>query len=197
MKADKNATKINNASPEIKTLLHVCCAPCAVAPFSDFHPDSGITGFFYNPNIYPESELGARLAEVKKISEIYDIPCIFMESEYSEFLNYVAGLENEKEGGARCARCFELRLSKAFEYASAHGFGAVGTTLSSSPHKNVKTINAIGNKLAAATPGVRFMEYDFKKNDGFKRSVELCAKFTIYRQKYCGCEFARSHLKKS
>lgn len=174
-----------------KTLLHICCAPCAAPALLDLSGNDKVTGFFYNPNIHPDEEHEKRLGELPKISEIFKIPYICVRSDYSTFLRFIKGLEEEPEGGARCAKCFELRLSGAFEYAAENGFSYVGTTLSTSPHKNIKLINSTGNAIAEKYNGLEFLEFDFKKKDGFKKSVQLCEKYFIYRQKYCGCHFSK------
>jgi len=179
-----------------KTLLHICCAPCAAPALLDLSGSEGLTGFFYNPNIHPDEEYEKRLNEIPKISEIFKIPHISVRSDYSIFLQFIKGLEDEPEGGQRCARCFELRLEKAFEFAFENGFHYVGTTLSTSPHKNIKVINSIGNAIAEKYETVKFLEFDFKKKDGFKKSVQLCEKHFIYRQKYCGCHFSKTSSKK-
>ncbi|HNY11827.1 MAG TPA: epoxyqueuosine reductase QueH [Candidatus Wallbacteria bacterium] len=174
-----------------KTLLHICCAPCAAPALFDLSGNDYLTGFFYNPNIHPDEEYEKRLGELPKISEIFKTPYVTIRSDYSVFLQFIKGLEQEPEGGARCVKCFELRLEKAFKYASQNGFSYVGTTLSTSPHKNVKVINSIGNAIAERYENIKFMEFDFKKKDGFKKSVLLCEKYFIYRQKYCGCHFSK------
>ena len=111
--------------------------------------------------------------------------------EHSSWLETVAGLEDEPEGGERCAKCFEFNLGRAAAYCAANGFDAFTTTLTISPHKNSKKIFSIGEKLAKENDVV-FLSQDFKKKDGFRQSIELSNKHSLYRQNYCGCEFSRS-----
>ena len=188
-----NKFNVNNEKIDSKILLHACCAPCALSPVPEFSA-SGIDYdvFFYNPNIFDETEHEKRLGEVKKISEIFKFRIFIQKDEYSKFLIYIAGAENEPEGGARCAKCFEMRLTAAFEFAAAGGYKFVATTLSTSPHKNVALINSLGRKIAAGYNNViRLIEFDFKKNNGYKNSIDYCKKYSIYRQNYCGCHFSK------
>ncbi len=176
-----------------KLLLHICCAPCALSPVPVFS-GAGIKydAFFYNPNIFDDAEHEKRLDEVKKIAGIFKFDLFIQKNEYSNFLNFVSGLESEPEGGARCAKCFEMRIAAAFERAAANGYKYVATTLSSSPHKNFKLITAIGRKLSEKyNDTIKLAEFDFKKQDGFKKSVEYCKLYSIYRQNYCGCHFSK------
>lgn len=179
--------------PAAKILLHTCCAPCALSPVPEFAP-AGVEfdAFFYNPNIFDDAEREKRLGEVKKIAGIFGFGLSVKNGAYRDFLEFVSGFENEPEGGARCEKCFEMRLSAAFEYAAAAGYEFVATTLTTSPHKSVRLINSIGARLTEKHGRrVKFVEFDFKKNDGFRRSVELCKKHSIYRQNYCGCHFSK------
>jgi hypothetical protein len=182
-------TEINS-----KILLHACCAPCALSPAPEFEASEDIDYdvFFYNPNIFDEAEHDKRLGEVKKISEIFKFRLFIQNDEYSKFLEYAAGLENEPEGGTRCVKCFEMRLAAAFKFASAGGYKCVATTLTTSPHKNASLINSLGRKIAAGYDNaIRLIEFDFKKNNGFKSSIDYCKKYSIYRQNYCGCHFSK------
>lgn len=178
---------------ESRILLHACCAPCALSPVPEF----GAAGidydvFFYNPNIFDETEHEKRLGEVKKIAEIFKFQLFIQIDQYSNFLTYIAGTESEPEGGARCSKCFEMRLAAAFKFAAAGGYKFVATTLSTSPHKNAGLINSLGRKIAAEYDNaVRLIEFDFKKNNGFKNSIDHCKKHSIYRQNYCGCHFSK------
>lgn len=171
-----------------KLLLHSCCAPCSTAVIERLKDDFDITIFYYNPNIQPREEYEKRLSEQKRLLGILKIP--FIEGEYEEiaFEKISCGLENVKEGGARCYKCFEMRLGKTFEVAKEKGFDMFATTLSVSPMKNAKWINEIGQRLE--TDNLLFLESDFKKKDGYKRSIELSKQFNLYRQHYCGCLFS-------
>ncbi len=176
-----------------RILLHICCAPCALSPVPVFSESAaGFDAFFYNPNIFDEAEHSRRLDEVKKIAGIFDFKLFIKVDEYSKFLNYVSGLENEPEGGSRCGKCFELRLGAAFDFAAGNGYKYVASSLSTSPHKNINLINSIGASLSIRHGGtVKLIEFDFKKADGYKKSIDYCKKYSIYRQNYCGCHFSR------
>lgn len=175
-------------------LLHSCCAPCSTAVIDRLKSDYNITIFYYNPNIYPIEEYEKRKAEQKKYIEILKQSgekIGFLDCDYDEeaFYAETAGLENEREGGARCAVCFKLRLTKTAEAAKKYGYEIFGTTLTVSPHKNSKLINEIGRAIETSA-GVPFLVSDFKKQDGYKRSVEISKENKLYRQNYCGCKFA-------
>jgi len=175
-----------------KILLHICCAPCASVPFFEL-PAAGmnLTGFFYNPNIYDNSEKEKRRLEVKKIEEIFKVRCVYSDDSYERYLDFIKGLENEPEGGARCLKCFEMRLLKSFEYAKNNDFKYVTTTLTISPHKNSKIIHSAGNLIAEKFPDLKFLDFDFKKKEGYKKSIQICSQYSIYRQNYCGCHFSK------
>jgi len=182
------------AEIDSRILLHACCAPCALSPVPEFASckNIGYDVFFYNPNIFDEAEYAKRLGEVEKIAQIFKFRLFIQNDGYSKFLQRVEGLENEPEGGGRCVKCFELRLQAAFKFASAGGYKYVATTLTTSPHKNAPLINSIGRKITAEYgDSVRLIEFDFKKNNGFKNSIDYCRKYSIYRQNYCGCHFSK------
>ncbi len=174
-------------------LLQDCCAPCGSYVISCLARFFRVTVLFYNPNIYPESEYRKRLGEVKKLLRLLDTPnpVEFMECGYDEgaFAECARGLENEPEGGARCERCFRLRLEETAKRAGDGHFPFFGTTLTVSPHKNAERINMIGEELGQIY-GVRFLPSDFKKKDGYKKSIELSKQYDLYRQDYCGCAFS-------
>ena len=148
-----------------------------------------ITLFFYNPNIQPAEEYEKRLSAQKQLLERakYKNPVAFLAGEYEppRFFEAVKGLENCREGGARCEKCFELRLSKAAEIAKKGGFDYFATTLTVSPHKNAVLINEIGGRYQNYLPS------DFKKREGYKRSIILSKEYELYRQGYCGCIFSK------
>lgn len=175
-------------------LLHVCCAPCSSYVLEYLSEYFDITLYFYNPNISPEKEYTFRSDEVVRL--ISRMPCardvkfVQAEYEYDRFLQMAEGLENENEGGARCFRCYRLRLEKSARYASDNGFDYFTTTLSISPYKNAEKLNSIGDELGQEY-GVRYLFSDFKKKNGYKRSIELSKEYDLYRQDYCGCEFSR------
>lgn len=179
-----------------KILLQSCCAPCSTAVIERLANDYDITILYYNPNIYPEEEYVKRKNEELKYIDILhktkpEINIDFLDCDYDNitFYNAVKGLENEREGGARCAVCFKVRLEKTAILAKEKGYQVFGTTLTVSPHKNAELINAIGKSLEKVI-GVEFLESNFKKQNGYKRSVELAKENELYRQNYCGCEFA-------
>lgn len=179
-----------------KILLQSCCAPCSTAVIERLANDYDITILYYNPNIYPEEEYIKRKNEELKYIDILhktkpEINIDFLDCDYDNitFYNAVKGLENEREGGARCAVCFKVRLEKTAILAKEKGYQVFGTTLTVSPHKKAELINAIGKSLEKEI-GVEFLESNFKKQNGYKRSVELAKENELYRQNYCGCEFA-------
>lgn len=174
-------------------LLHACCAPCSSYVLEYLTEYFDITVLFYNPNIMPAGEYDKRLEALKRLLAV--MPCAngvkLMELGRDEesFLTLAKGLEGEPEGGGRCLRCFDLRLGKTAELAAAGGFDYFTTTLTISPHKNAEVINETGERLGAKY-GAHWLPCDFKKRNGYLRSIELCRQYGIYRQSYCGCAFA-------
>ena len=175
-------------------LIHSCCAPCSSYCLSYLSEYFSITLLYYNPNIYPEEEYFKRVEEQKRlINEMkFKNPVSFIEGNFDpkEFYDAVKGLENIREGGERCFRCYELRLREAAEYAKKGGFDYFTTTLSISPLKNAQKINEIGEKLSEEY-GVKHLPSDFKKKDGYKKSTLLSKEYGLYRQDYCGCIFSK------
>lgn len=178
-----------------RLLLQCCCAPCSSYVLEYLDKSFDITPYFYNPNISPESEYDKRANELSRL--VCEMPLntvnapIIEQYDNTEFEAAVKGLENEPEGGARCAVCYKLRLEKAAQYAKANGFDYFCTTLSISPLKNSQTLNQIG-KAVSERYGVKYLFSDFKKNEGFKRSVILCTDYGLYRQNYCGCKYSKA-----
>lgn len=173
-------------------LLHSCCAVCSSYVISLLLDVFDTTVLYYNPNIYPQAEYVKRKNEQLRIlSEIYGEKAKYLDFDYDhgEFLTAATGFENEPEGGARCAKCFRLRLSKTAETAKKNGFDLFATTLTVSPHKNADVINKIGEELSKEYD-VGWLYSDFKKQNGFLRSGEIAKQYSIYRQSFCGCEFA-------
>ncbi|MDR0424604.1 MAG: epoxyqueuosine reductase QueH [Clostridiales Family XIII bacterium] len=183
------------AMPQL--LLHSCCGPCSTAVIERLAKRYRITVFFYNPNIYDRDEYERRRdAQIKFIDRFNaqagaEERVALMEGAYEPevFEQAAAGLEGEPEGGLRCSVCFRLRLEKAAEAAIMAGCGTFATTLSVSPHKNHALICRLGNEISVRY-GIGFLPDDFKKGGGYGRSVELAAKYGLYRQSYCGCRFA-------
>lgn len=180
-------------------LLHSCCAPCSSYVLEYLSNYFAITVFYYNPNIYPDTEYAKRVREQEKLIQELPAkyPVSFLAGEYEKerFYGTVKGLEQEPEGGRRCFRCYELRLREAAAEAKKGGFDYFTTTLSISPLKNAEKLNTIGMRLAEEY-GVSYLPSDFKKKNGYKRSIELSREYGLYRQDYCGCVFSWQERKK-
>lgn len=173
-----------------KILLHACCAPCISHVYESLKDRYRVHACFYNPNIAPAKEYHLRLHELRKFSELKGFPLI--EGEY-DFRNWVKNVRDYRfygERSPRCWQCYRLRLEETFRIALSLNIDLVGTVLSISPHKNAEMINRIGAELSAQY-GIGFLEADFKKNDGFKKSVELSRQHGFYRQGYCGCIYSK------
>ena len=176
-------------------LLHSCCAPCSTAVIERLlceMPEYNILVFYYNPNIYPMSEYEKRKNEqIRYIGLLNSSRVTFIDADYESdlFEEKVKDLRNEKEGGARCSVCFALRLEKTAKKAKEMLCDMFGTTLTVSPHKNATIINSIGTELSSKL-GIEFLVSDFKKKDGYKRSITLSKENNIYRQNYCGCKYS-------
>ena len=190
-----------------KLLLHSCCAPCSSYCVIYLLPHFDVTCFYYNPNITDREEYEKRLSELHRLSRIISVPGLpegygsksdaafdIIDGEYEpeRFTGAVRSqdLEGCPEGGRRCDMCFRMRLSKTLEVAKAGGFEYFTTTLTISPHKNAQLINDIGNELAKDGQ-VMWLPSDFKKNDGYKRSIELSKEYGLYRQNFCGCIYSK------
>ena len=167
-------------------LLQACCAPCSSAVLEQLTPYFDITILYYNPNTYPEIEFEKRYLEFEKLDGFQMMKVNY---NHEEFLAVSQGLEDVAEGGARCYKCYELRLQKTATLANEIGFDYFSTTLSISPHKNSKWINEIGLSLDKEN-GSRFLYSDFKKKEGYKRSIQISKDMGLYRQDYCGCEYS-------
>ena len=174
-----------------KLLLHICCGPCATSVIERLSPEYNITGYFFNPNIHPEEEYRRRLDAAQTAVRQAEIPCIEGEYEPEMFMQAVRGFENEPENGTRCPVCYRLRLAETARYAALHSLDCIASTLTLGPQKKASVINPIGRETAAAA-GLSFVDGDWKKKDGFKRSLELCREIGLYRQHYCGCLFSMS-----
>lgn len=192
-KMDKLLTEMKGIKLVKRLLLHSCCAPCSSYVLEYLSEHFEITIFYYNPNIYPDTEYTKRVAEQQNlIAEMKPkYPISFMAGRYdrNEFLEIAKGLEQIPEGGERCFRCFELRLREAAIQAVAGGYDYFTTTLSISPMKNAAKINEIGERVGREY-GVNHLPSDFKKRGGYQRSIELSKEYGLYRQDYCGCEFS-------
>ncbi len=191
--------KINSQGVKPSLLLHICCAPCSSYVLEYLSEHFDITLFFYNPNITSENEYNYRIDEAKRL--IAEMPLNgkvdFVSGRYDiqEFFTVAKGFENEPEGGERCFRCYELRLRETAENAKKNGFDYFTTTLSISPYKNAEKLNSIGSALSEEY-GVKYLYSDFKKKNGYKRSIELSQIYNLYRQDYCGCIYSEAEMKR-
>jgi hypothetical protein len=199
-------------SPEKKLLLHVCCAPDATHPITVLRQEFAIAPFFYNPNIHPASEYRRRLDELVKLAKAWGFT--FIEGEYggaesgapashgepapwmsdidfcrTAWFAQTQGLEREPEGGARCIQCFRMRLGRAARLAADLDIPTFATVMTISPHKNADAINDVGRE-AAGKLGVKYMPSNFKKRDGFKKSLAFSRELGLYRQNFCGCIYS-------
>ena len=175
-----------------KLALHSCCGPCSTYVLEYLTQYFNVTLFFYNPNIHPETEYKTRLDAQKQVCERFCVKLIECDYDADTFFIKTKGLESETEGGARCTVCFELRLAHTIEKAmKMGGFDYVATTLTVSPHKNAPLINEIGERLTL-NENINWLPSDFKKKNGYLRSIQLSKEFEIYRQDYCGCIFSKN-----
>ena len=190
---DKLISNLEKEGRVPRLLLHSCCAPCSSYVLEYLSDYFEITVFYYNPNIFPESEYTKRILEQQMLIQDMHVkhPVSFLAGSYERdrFYEIAKGLEHLKEGGDRCFKCYELRLEEAAMIAAECEFDYFTTTLSISPMKNAEKLNEIGNKVGAKY-GVSYLQSDFKKKNGYKRSIELSKEFGLYRQDYCGCEFS-------
>lgn len=187
---------IENMTDKKRLLLHSCCAPCSSYVLEYLFPYFDIWAYYYNPNITQRGEYDKRVGELKRLIDTmnrqrgWDIHLVEGPYEPECFLKAAKDLENCPEGGERCRRCFALRLSKSASYAAENSFDYFTTTLTISPLKNADMLNEIGN-LMGEKYGVLFLPSDFKKKNGYQRSIELSKEYRLYRQDYCGCEYSR------
>ena len=175
-------------------LLHACCAPCSTACLERLADYFKVTIFYYNPNITDKNEYQKRIDEIKKLLTLinpkYEVKLLEGDYDPKVFLDMSKGLENEPERGKRCYKCYELRLKETAKIASKLGFNNFATTLTLSPHKNSDWINEIGSILDKEYES-NYLYSDFKKKEGYKRSIELSKKYDLYRQDYCGCIYSK------
>ena len=190
---DNELARIKMGGITPRLLLHSCCAPCSSYVLQYLSEYFEITILYYNPNIYPLTEFDKRAGEQLRLLELVDYvnPIELLVAEYNaeEFESAVQGFTDEPEGGLRCDACFELRLNESARFAKLGGYDYFTTTLSVSPHKNAASLNRIGGELAERY-GVPYLFSDFKKRDGYKRSIALAAQYGLYRQDYCGCRYS-------
>jgi len=182
-------------SPKPKLLLHICCIGCGVYVSEVLRKEFKISLYFYNPNIFPESEYQKRLEEINKVAKMYKIKVILGEYNHQKWREMVRGHEADPEKGERCMMCYKERLEESARYASENNFDYFTTTLTTSPHKNAQAIMTFGKELGRKYE-IGFLERDFKKQDGFKKSSAMSRKLNLYRQDYCGCEFSLAEAEK-
>ncbi len=198
LRMKKELDAVSNLRTKPSLLLQVCCAPCSsyVLEYLSFLFD--ITLFFYNPNISPKEEFDLRLAELQRFTNAAGYHGISIQSppyDSAAFYDRIRGMEDLPEGSKRCRICYELRLRKTAKAAKEGSYDYFCTTLSISPYKNAGWLNEIGLSLEKEY-GVRWLCSDFKKNDGYKRSIALSKEYGLYRQDYCGCIFSKEEAKK-
>lgn len=172
-------------------LLHSCCAPCSSACLERLKDVFRVTVFYYNPNIDEDAEYQKRKAEqIRFLQKTGWAELLDCDHDAAAFAAIAKGLENEPERGARCYRCYALRLEKTAEAAKANGFAWFGTTLTLSPHKNHVWLNEIGTEVGGRY-GVNYLYSDFKKQGGYYRSIDLSKQYNLYRQDFCGCKYSK------
>ncbi|MBF8250585.1 MAG: hypothetical protein HW382_213 [Deltaproteobacteria bacterium] len=188
MKSRIETVKTSGLKPRM--LLHTCCAPCSTHVLELLREVFDLTLYFYDPNIHPREEYEMRRDEMKGYAE--KSSAAFVEGPYDveRWFELTKGHEADKEGSERCFLCYEVRLRESARFASENGFEYFGTVLSISPHKRADKINEIGLSLAEEY-GISYLEADFKKKEGFKRSIVLSREHGLYRQDYCGCVYSR------
>lgn len=191
LKMEEEIEKIKEEVPRL--LLHACCAPCSSSCIERLSKYFRITIFYYNPNITNEEEYKKRLEEVRKFIKRFktenEVEVIGGRYDPNEFFEIAKGLENEPERGARCYKCYNLRLEESAKYASENNYDYFATTLTLSPYKKSDWINKIGEELDKKYKS-KYLYSDFKKKNGYKRSIELSKEYGLYRQNYCGCIYS-------
>ena len=191
---DKITDSLNGDVP--KLFLHSCCAPCSSYTLEYLSNYFDIKVYYFNPNISPKAEFDKRYAEQKRLIEAlpskHTIKLVCGEYDHNDFLKIAKGYENVPEGGERCFRCYRMRLESTAKLAKEQGFDYFCTTLSISPLKNSQKINEIGYEVAEKY-GIKWLPSDFKKKEGYKRSIELSREYQLYRQNFCGCVFSKEN----
>lgn len=191
---DKELDSILAQNRKPRLLLHACCAPCSSYVLEYLSRYFLITVWFYNPNISPATEFSLRAEELDRL--IREMPlentvnCVIGRYDPAEFAAIAKGHEEDPEGGERCTACFQLRLEESARYAKENAYDYFTTTLSISPLKDATRLNSIGGELAEKY-GIPYLFSDFKKREGYKRSIQLSADYGLYRQDYCGCAFSK------
>lgn len=192
---DKITDSIDAGNPP-RLFLHSCCAPCSSYTLEYLSNYFDITVYYFNPNISPKEEFDKRFAEQKRLIDSLPaknpIKLVLGKYNYDDFLQIARGYENVAEGGERCFRCYRMRLESTARIAKEQGFDYFCTTLSISPLKNSQKINQIGYEVAQKY-GIKWLPSDFKKREGYKRSIELSREYNLYRQSFCGCIFSKEN----
>lgn len=193
---EKLLVKLEKEGRTPRLLLHSCCAPCSSYVLEYLSKHFEITVFYYNPNIFPESEYTKRILEQQTLIGEMKYPVSFIAGNYDKekFYEMAKGLEHLKEGKERCFKCYTLRLEETARLAREGEFDYFTTTLSISPMKNADKLNEIGTMLGRKY-GVEYLQSDFKKKNGYKRSIELSKEYDLYRQDYCGCVYSMQERK--
>lgn len=191
LKMEEIIKNIQKEGKRPRLLLQVCCAPCSSSVLTRLIEYFDIDIYYYNPNIYPISELNKRVETVESLVNDMDLDSkvIFPENDPKDFYSYVKNRSEDHEGGESCYKCYELRLKKAALYAKENSYDYFTTTLSISPYKNSTWLNEIGKNLEEEF-GIKYLYSDFKKKNGYKDSIDLSKKYNLYRQDYCGCIFS-------
>ncbi len=178
----------------LRVLLHICCAPCSSATLERLQERFDVDLYFYNPNIEPYAEFEKRAREAERFVREFrpdgGVRVLTAEYDHGAIEEIARGREEMPERSERCYLCYELRMRKTAEYAKAHGYECFTTSLSISPYKSSRWINEIGERLERET-GVRFLHSDFKKQNGYRRSIEMSREYGLYRQDWCGCVYSR------
>ena len=194
-KLDEKLVEITSEQETPNLLLHACCAPCSSYVLEYLAKYFRITVFFYNPNISPQEEFDKRVLELERFIKEFPVehPVQLEVGEYHPevFLNMAKGLEQEPEGGSRCYRCYEQRLEETAKKCRKESYDYFTTTLSISPYKNAQWLNEIGERMADRY-GIAYLVSDFKKKNGYRRSIELSQEYQLYRQDYCGCTYSKA-----
>ena len=194
LKLEEIINNLDNCDTRPKLLLHACCAPCSSYCIEYLSKYFDITIYYYNPNIDTKEEFDKRVNELNKFVSSFkvDNPVKIVVETYdnSEFETAIKGREDDLEGSNRCFICYELRMDKAALYAKENNFDYFTTTLSISPYKNANKLNEIGEKLEKKY-GIKYLYADFKKKNGYRRSIELSKEYGLYRQDYCGCKYSK------
>ena len=192
----KKLDEIKELKEKPTLLLHACCGCCLTVPLNELSPFFKVTIFYNNSNIYPEEEYHHRFSELKRYLKEIESDAEVVECDYQnkEFTDKLMPLKDEREGGARCSLCFTLRLEPGFKYAAEHHYDYFTTVMTISRFKNAQVINKLGLSLQEKYPTVKWLEADFKKNDGYQKSLQIVKEHNLYFQLYCGCMFSYEAL---